>query len=81
MPSCRLPDRDDIAFLQYTSGSTSTPKGVMVAHDNLLANFEMIRTAMGNTEHSTSVGWVPLYHDMGLMMGVMQPFISAPCRC
>ncbi len=67
------PARDDLAFLQYTSGSTSTPKGVMVAHDNLLANLEMIRVAMSNTEHSTSVGWVPLYHDMGLMMGVMQP--------
>ena len=74
-PAADLPvaDRDDLAFLQYTSGSTSTPKGVMVTHDNLLANFEMIRTAMSNTEHSTSVGWVPLYHDMGLMMGVMQP--------
>lgn len=74
-PAAVLPvaNRDDVAFLQYTSGSTSTPKGVMVAHDNLLANLEMIRTAMGNTEQSTSVGWVPLYHDMGLMMGVMQP--------
>ena len=67
------PDRDDLAFLQYTSGSTSTPKGVMVAHANLLANLEMIRLAMSNTPASTSVGWVPLYHDMGLMMGVMQP--------
>jgi acyl-CoA synthetase (AMP-forming)/AMP-acid ligase II len=67
------PQRDDLALLQYTSGSTSTPKGVMVAHDNLLANLEMIRVAMGNTQHQTSVGWVPLYHDMGLMMGAMQP--------
>jgi acyl-CoA synthetase (AMP-forming)/AMP-acid ligase II len=67
------PECSDIAFLQYTSGSTSTPKGVAVGHDNLLANLEMIRVAMGNREHSTSVGWVPLYHDMGLMMGVMQP--------
>jgi acyl-CoA synthetase (AMP-forming)/AMP-acid ligase II len=67
------PRHDELAFLQYTSGSTSTPKGVMVAHDNLLANLEMIRVAMGNTPHQTSVGWVPLYHDMGLMMGVMQP--------
>ena len=45
----------------------------MVTHGNLLANLEMIRVAMSNTEHSASVGWVPLYHDMGLMMGVMQP--------
>jgi acyl-CoA synthetase (AMP-forming)/AMP-acid ligase II len=64
---------EDIALLQYTSGSTSTPKGVVVRHGNLLANLEMIRLAMSNTEHSTSVGWVPLYHDMGLMMGVIQP--------
>jgi acyl-CoA synthetase (AMP-forming)/AMP-acid ligase II len=69
----RRSDRSDIAFLQYTSGSTSAPKGVMITHGNLLANLEMIRLAMSNTEHSVSVGWVPLYHDMGLMMGVMQP--------
>jgi acyl-CoA synthetase (AMP-forming)/AMP-acid ligase II len=74
-PSTALPAprRDDIAFLQYTSGSTSTPKGVMVSHGNLLMNLEMIRLAMGNTAQSTSVSWVPVYHDMGLMMGVIQP--------
>jgi acyl-CoA synthetase (AMP-forming)/AMP-acid ligase II len=63
----------DVALLQYTSGSTSAPKGVVVAHDNLLANLEMVRIAMGNRWRSTFVGWVPHYHDMGLMMGVMQP--------
>ena len=63
----------DLALLQYTSGSTSAPKGVMVTHGNLLANFEMIRVAMKNSSRSTCVNWVPLYHDMGLMMGVMQP--------
>ncbi|MFL5257594.1 MAG: fatty acyl-AMP ligase [Rhodopila sp.] len=67
------PGRDAVALLQYTSGSTSSPKGVMVTHGNLLANFEMIRLAMGNTARSICVGWVPHYHDMGLMMGVMQP--------
>jgi acyl-CoA synthetase (AMP-forming)/AMP-acid ligase II len=67
------PSRDDIALLQYTSGSTSTPKGVVVGHDNLLANLEMVRVAMSNAWRSTFVGWVPHYHDMGLMMGVMQP--------
>ena len=65
-------DRDDLAFLQYTSGSTS-PKGVMVTHDNLLANFEMIRTAMSNTRRYDERQMVSLFHDMGLMMGVMQP--------
>jgi acyl-CoA synthetase (AMP-forming)/AMP-acid ligase II len=75
VPHVSLPgiSEEDIALLQYTSGSTSTPKGVVVRHCNLLANLEMVRLAMSNTEHSTSVGWVPLYHDMGLMMGVTQP--------
>ena len=44
------PQRDDLAFLQYTSGSTSAPKGVMVSHGNLLDNLEMIRLALGNTD-------------------------------
>lgn len=67
------PTPNDIAYLQYTSGSTSTPKGVVIRHSNLLANLEMIRQQMSNTPQSTNVGWVPLYHDMGLMMGVLQP--------
>ena len=73
IPALRRPRREDLALLQYTSGSTSTPKGVMVTHGNLLANLEMIRAAMANTEHSTTLGWVPLFHDMGLVMQVMQP--------
>jgi acyl-CoA synthetase (AMP-forming)/AMP-acid ligase II len=74
-----LIDGKDIALLQYTSGSTSAPKGVVVTHDNMMANLAMTQTAMGNTGDSTSVGWVPLYHDMGLMMGVLQPlYIGAP---
>jgi acyl-CoA synthetase (AMP-forming)/AMP-acid ligase II len=74
-PASPLPDvgRADLALLQYTSGSTSAPKGVMVTHGNLLANFEMIRLVMKTSSRSTCVNWVPLYHDMGLMMGVMQP--------
>ncbi len=63
---------DDIAFLQYTSGSTSAPKGVMVSHDNLMANLAMIETAFGNTARSTCVSWVPLYHDMGLIVNALQ---------
>jgi acyl-CoA synthetase (AMP-forming)/AMP-acid ligase II len=69
----RAPCLDDVALLQYTSGSTSTPKGVMITHGNIIANLEMIRLRMNNPARATSVGWVPLYHDMGLMMGVMQP--------
>jgi acyl-CoA synthetase (AMP-forming)/AMP-acid ligase II len=68
------PAGDDLALLQYTSGSTSAPKGVMVSHANLLANLAMIKTAFGNTGQSTYVNWVPLYHDMGLIINVLQSF-------
>jgi acyl-CoA synthetase (AMP-forming)/AMP-acid ligase II len=64
--------RNDIAFLQYTSGSTSAPKGVVVKHGNLIENSEMIRIAFGNTQSSTHVSWVPLYHDMGLILNALQ---------
>jgi acyl-CoA synthetase (AMP-forming)/AMP-acid ligase II len=63
--------RDDIAFLQYTSGSTSSPKGVMVSHGNLLENLRMIRGALGTTPSSTCVCWIPLYHDMGLILNAL----------
>jgi acyl-CoA synthetase (AMP-forming)/AMP-acid ligase II len=66
------PNAEDIAFLQYTSGSTSDPKGVAVSHANLLANLEMIRLSLGNTTRSTYVNWVPLYHDMGLILNALQ---------
>jgi acyl-CoA synthetase (AMP-forming)/AMP-acid ligase II len=66
--------RQDIAFLQYTSGSTSAPKGVIVTHGNLLENLEMIRVALGNTRASTCVAWVPFYHDMGLVLNVLESF-------
>jgi acyl-CoA synthetase (AMP-forming)/AMP-acid ligase II len=69
----RAPGPNDLALLQYTSGSTSNPKGVMVSHGNIIANLEMIRLCMSNPTRASSVSWVPLYHDMGLMMGVMQP--------
>lgn len=74
------PAPDDIAFLQYTSGSTSEPKGVMVSHANLLANLEMIQIALGNTRQSTYVNWVPLYHDMGLVLNALQAlYVGATC--
>jgi acyl-CoA synthetase (AMP-forming)/AMP-acid ligase II len=74
------PDPQHIAFLQYTSGSTSEPKGVAVSHANLLANLEMIRLALGNTKHSTYVNWVPLYHDMGLILNALEAlYVGALC--
>lgn len=71
---------ETLAFLQYTSGSTGSPKGVMLTHGNLLHNQEMIRLAFRQTEGSVIVGWLPLYHDMGLIGNVLQPlYVGARC--
>ncbi len=64
---------ESLAFLQYTSGSTAAPRGVMVSHRNLLHNEEMIRRAFGQSARSVVVGWLPLHHDMGLIGCVLQP--------
>jgi acyl-CoA synthetase (AMP-forming)/AMP-acid ligase II len=66
-------DGETLAFFQYTSGSTGTPKGVMVTHSNILHNSEIIRQSFGHTTESQGVVWLPLYHDMGLVGGVVQP--------
>ncbi len=58
---------DSLAFLQYTSGSTSAPKGVMVSHGNLLENTKVIQTAFEQPDACTIVSWLPLFHDMGLI--------------
>ena len=64
---------DTLAFLQYTSGSTSTPKGVMVSHGNLMHNLEMIRRGFHIDPPSIGVIWLPNYHDMGLIGGILEP--------
>ncbi|WP_353230570.1 non-ribosomal peptide synthetase [Pseudomonas qingdaonensis] len=73
---------DDIAFLQYTSGSTALPKGVQVSHGNLVANEVLIRHGFGIDVNPDDVivSWLPLYHDMGLIGGLLQPIFSGvPC--
>jgi 8-amino-7-oxononanoate synthase len=62
-----------LAFLQYTSGSTSTPKGVMVSHENLVANLRAIHLMMRHDRDSVLVSWLPPYHDMGLIGGILTP--------
>ncbi|MBY0277169.1 fatty acyl-AMP ligase [Candidatus Binatia bacterium] len=64
---------DTLALLQYTSGSTRTPRGVMLTHGNVLANSALIKRAFGNSRHTRGVLWAPPYHDLGLIGGILQP--------
>jgi amino acid adenylation domain-containing protein len=73
-------DENRLAFIQYTSGSTSIPKGVMLSDRNLLSNQRVIQSAFGQTENSIIVGWLPLYHDMGLIGNVLQALFTG-ARC
>ena len=65
-----------IAFLQYTSGSTALPKGVMLSHGNLLANLRAIRNNFHSHPRSVGCIWLPPYHDMGLIGGILQPLYA-----
>ena len=65
-----------LAMLQYTSGSTSQPKGVMLSHANLMANVHAIHQAFGVRSGDSSVFWLPMYHDMGLVGGVLVPLFA-----
>ncbi|KAJ4461522.1 putative 6-deoxyerythronolide-B synthase EryA1 [Paratrimastix pyriformis] len=67
------PSPNNIAFLQYTSGSTGSPKGVIVSHGNLVENEKMICEAFQHHGHRSVLCWLPLYHDMGLIGSVLQP--------
>lgn len=71
---------DDIAYLQYTSGSTSTPKGVMITHKNIKANSAVIYQGFGYDSNSVEVTWMPYFHDYGLVDGLIQPlYVGIPC--
>lgn len=67
---------DTVAMLQYTSGSTSEPKGVVVTHGNLMANLEMAARCFDLSPSDTGVSWLPHYHDMGLIGGILMPIYS-----
>jgi acyl-CoA synthetase (AMP-forming)/AMP-acid ligase II/acyl carrier protein len=62
---------EHLAFLQYTSGSTGQPKGVMLSHQNLMANLQVIQNHFGNLPGARAVTWLPPYHDMGLIGDIM----------
>ena len=71
---------DSLAYLQYTSGSTATPKGVMVGHGNLMNNLHYLDEGWQHTRGSVIVTWLPTFHDMGLVYGVLEPlFRGFPC--
>jgi fatty acid CoA ligase FadD21 len=80
--SDEIPDCPDVAYLQYTSGSTRLPAGVMISHRNLTANFEQLMpdyfAASGGALPTGAklVSWLPFYHDMGLMLGIAAPILD-----
>jgi amino acid adenylation domain-containing protein len=70
-------DADSAAFLQYTSGSTATPRGVLLSHGNLMHNSGLIYRVFGHSPETRAVAWLPPYHDMGLIGGIIQPLYGA----
>jgi len=73
-------DKHGLAYLQYTSGSTSTPKGVMISHDNILHHSASLQRSCGYEADSVSITWMPYFHDYGLVEGLIQPLYNGhPC--
>jgi len=70
----------DLALLQYTSGSTASPKGVVLTHASILHNQQLICDRFGHTERTVMVSWLPVFHDMGLIGKIVQPVFMG-CRC
>jgi amino acid adenylation domain-containing protein/non-ribosomal peptide synthase protein (TIGR01720 family) len=71
------PPAADLAYLQYTSGSTATPKGVMITHANVLHNSGYLAKAFQHSAHDVSLSWLPHFHDLGLVHGILQPLHSS----
>ena len=79
LPEIEISEKN-LAFLQYTSGSTGNPKGVMVTHENLLVNSADLDQGWQHNSDSVIVTWLPTFHDMGLIYGVLQPiYTGIPC--
>src|SRR5437016_3512563 len=68
--------RETMALLQYTSGSTNRPRGVMITHGNLLHNLGLIQRGFDSGPSSVGISWLPPYHDMGLIGGILQPVFA-----
>jgi acyl-CoA synthetase (AMP-forming)/AMP-acid ligase II len=66
-----------VAYLQYTSGSTTVPRGVVITHENVMANLAMVARSFDHRPRAPIVGWLPMYHDMGLISNVLQPLFLA----
>lgn len=69
-------EANELAYLQYTSGSTDTPKGVMITHANVLHNSGYIANALRHSQENRSLSWLPHFHDLGLVHGILQPLYS-----
>ena len=75
------PSASDLAFLQYTSGSTSEPKGVMITHGNLAHNLTIITNELKAKDDTVVVSWLPQYHDMGLIGSYLGILYCAGSGC
>ena len=69
-------DKNSLALMQFTSGSTADPRGVLVTHGNLLANLRDMGSRLNHDRHSVMVSWLPLFHDLGLIYGLLHPLVE-----